>query len=97
MTRAPPPSNTSCHAGMTFGSALEFSHSPWKRRFEKCTMGEAGQRLRQARLAGMAGGRRDPRPTKRQPQIAFIACSPGAARAMAKLPRLRNGTRASLP
>jgi len=29
-TRAPP-SNTNCHAGMTFGSALEFSHSPLKR------------------------------------------------------------------
>jgi hypothetical protein len=96
-TRAPPPSRTNCHEEMTFGSALEFSHFPLKkRRFEKVTMGEAGQPLRQAQLGRMADAGRDPRSTAnartanagRNQRFAFVACTPGAGRAMAKPPMI---------
>jgi hypothetical protein len=84
-TRAPPPSNTNWHAGMTFGSALEFSLLPLKKRnFEGGTMREAGQRVRQAWLGGIAGGEHNSRPrvhartanTGRNQRFALIACSP---------------------
>lgn len=65
---------------MTFGSALAFF-----------AMGEAGQRIRQAWLGGMAGAEHDSRPRERRLQPTLRVRRPvrrEASRAMARLPTI---------
>lgn len=97
-TRALPPSNTNCYAEMTFGSALEFSHSALKRNGDlrkapqvKLAKGSAKRGLHGRRTARSA----TPRNASRNQRFAFVACSPRsrprhgkASHDRARLPRV---------
>jgi hypothetical protein len=97
-TRAPPPSNTNWQAGMTFGSALYFSRFPPERTgvlreapWVKLAKGSAKHGLLERPADGAI---RDPTVNartangSRNQRLAFVACSPGAGRAMTKLPMI---------